>query len=84
LGETTAHEPRTVGKLQLLEQVGAGAFGSVWKARDAQLGRTVAVKLPHRNLISSAANRERFLREARAAAQLRHPIPSFGRESKRY
>jgi WD40 repeat protein/tetratricopeptide (TPR) repeat protein/tRNA A-37 threonylcarbamoyl transferase component Bud32 len=53
--------------------VGAGAFGAVWRARDPQLDRLVALKLLHPGLVSSAADRERFQREARAAAQLRHP-----------
>jgi serine/threonine protein kinase len=50
-----------------------GAFGAVWRARDPQLDRLVAVKLLHPGLVNSAADRERFQREARAAAQMRHP-----------
>src|SRR5262245_19434797 len=71
--KTIAMEPRLLGTFQLLERVGVGAFGAVWKARDTELGRTVAVKTLHRNLVESNAGRERFFREARAAAQLRHP-----------
>jgi WD40 repeat protein len=70
---TTTAEPRRLGKFQLLEQVGAGGFGAVWKARDVELDRLVALKLPHAGLLSTNAERQRFLREARAAAQLRHP-----------
>ncbi len=58
---------------QLLERVGLGAFGAVWRARDAELKRVVAVKIPHRDLLDSPSALERFRREARAAAQLRHP-----------
>jgi serine/threonine protein kinase len=70
---TAAHETRLLGKFQLLERVGLGAFGAVWRARDTELDRIVAVKLPHANLLTSPAQVQRFYREARAAAQLRHP-----------
>jgi hypothetical protein len=56
-----------------LERVGLGAFGAVWRARDLELDRTVALKIPHASLLTSEADLERFHREARAAAQLRHP-----------
>jgi tRNA A-37 threonylcarbamoyl transferase component Bud32 len=62
-----------LGKFQLLERVGFGAFGQVWRARDPELDRVVALKLPHPGLLNSSANRERFYREARAVAPLRHP-----------
>ncbi len=71
--ETVAATPRMLGRFELLERVGAGAFGEVWKARDTNLGRIVAVKLLHKGLVSGQADRERFFREARAAANLRHP-----------
>jgi tRNA A-37 threonylcarbamoyl transferase component Bud32 len=64
---------RPLGKFQLLERVGAGAFGAVWKARDTLLDRVVALKIPHTGLLTQAEDKERFAREARAAAQLRHP-----------
>jgi WD40 repeat protein len=64
---------RPLGKFQLLERVGAGAFGAVWKARDTTLDRIVALKIPHTGLLTADQDLERFLREARAAAQLRHP-----------
>jgi WD40 repeat protein len=69
----TADEVRTLGRFQLLECVGQGSFGAVWRARDTTLDRLVALKIPHRNLFDSSNLRERFRREARAAAQLRHP-----------
>src|SRR5207302_1701193 len=53
--------------------VGAGAFGAVWRAKDMELDRVVALKIPHASLLTSQADLERFHREARAAAQLRHP-----------
>ncbi len=62
-----------LGKFQLTQQVGSGAFGAVWKARDPELDRAVAVKIPHAGRMASDQEVQRFLREARSAAQLRHP-----------
>jgi uncharacterized protein (TIGR03067 family) len=70
---TTTGGMRPLGKFQLLERVGLGAFGAVWRARDTELDRIVALKIPHTGLLTSATELERFHREARAAAQLRHP-----------
>ncbi len=74
---------RTLGHFELVEQIGTGSFGSVWKARDAELDRTVAVKIPRKSQLDPA-EAEQFLREARAAAQLRHPnivsVHEVGRE----
>jgi tetratricopeptide (TPR) repeat protein/tRNA A-37 threonylcarbamoyl transferase component Bud32 len=70
---TTAAGTRPLGKFQLLERVGVGGFGAVWKARDTELDRLVALKIPHGSLLTSTEDLERFDREARAAAQLRHP-----------
>jgi WD40 repeat protein len=69
----TLSTSRPLGKFHLLERVGQGAFGAVWKARDTVLDRVVALKIPHSGLLSEASDLERFHREARAAAQLRHP-----------
>lgn len=62
----------TVGHFQLVERLGLGAFGTVWKARDTHLDRTVAVKIPRKGQLQPAEV-EHFLREARAAGQLNHP-----------
>jgi serine/threonine protein kinase len=70
---TTTVPMRPLGKFQLLERVGLGAFGAVWRARDTELDRLVALKIPHASLLTSEADLRRFHREARAAAQLRHP-----------
>jgi eukaryotic-like serine/threonine-protein kinase len=61
------------GRFRLLERVGSGGFGVVWKAQDPDLGRLVAVKVPHPGHLGTPADEERFLREGRSAAQLRHP-----------
>jgi WD40 repeat protein/tetratricopeptide (TPR) repeat protein/tRNA A-37 threonylcarbamoyl transferase component Bud32 len=63
---------RKLGRFELVEAVGVGAFGSVYKARDPQLDRTVAIKVPRAGSLATAEDRDRFLREARSVAQLRH------------
>ena len=70
---STAAPMRQLGKFQLLDRVGLGAFGAVWRARDTELDRIVALKIPHTGLLTAQTDLERFHREARAAAQLRHP-----------
>ena len=71
-GDTSRAEARRIAHYELLEKVGAGAFGTVWKARDETLDRVVALKLPRREQVEGQ-DAETFLREARAAAQLKHP-----------
>ncbi len=66
-------EIRVLGRFQLLERVGQGSFGAVWRARDTQLDRIVALKIPHEHAAESGLDVERVGREARVAAQLRHP-----------
>jgi len=70
---TEAGVPKTIGRFQIGEQLGAGAFGAVYRAHDSQLDREIALKLPHAGTLTTPARVQRFLREARAAAQLRHP-----------
>jgi serine/threonine-protein kinase len=82
-GTTTGWSPsehqRMLGKFALIDLVGEGAFGTVYKARDMELGRTVAVKVPRAGNLGSRGDSDRFLREARSVAQLRHPsiVPIF-------
>jgi hypothetical protein len=63
----------SLGKFDLLAGVGSGAFGTVYKARDRELDRTVAIKVPRTGSFSNQDEQERFLREARSVARLRHP-----------
>jgi tRNA A-37 threonylcarbamoyl transferase component Bud32 len=69
----TSSPMKTLGRFQLLERIGLGGFGAVWRARDTSLDRIVALKIPHTGLLTEKEELERFQREARAAAQLRHP-----------
>jgi eukaryotic-like serine/threonine-protein kinase len=57
----------------LLERLGAGGAGVVWRAHDQLLERTVAVKVLHRDLADDPGTTERFRAEAAAAAKLTHP-----------
>jgi tRNA A-37 threonylcarbamoyl transferase component Bud32/tetratricopeptide (TPR) repeat protein len=69
---TPAESNRKLNQFELLERVGDGGFGAVWRARDAKLHREVAIKIPRSGFLDDAETRL-FLHEARAAAQLRHP-----------
>jgi serine/threonine protein kinase len=64
---------RRLGKFELLEQLGAGSFGFVFRAQDTELDRIVAIKIPRAGSLTSEEDATRFLREARSAAQLKHP-----------
>jgi tRNA A-37 threonylcarbamoyl transferase component Bud32/tetratricopeptide (TPR) repeat protein len=73
---TTTHQSaagQKLGKFELMDTVGQGAFGTVYKARDLELDRVVAVKVPRAGNLVGPRELDRFLREARSAAQLRHP-----------
>ncbi|HET9233661.1 MAG TPA: protein kinase, partial [Candidatus Eisenbacteria bacterium] len=58
---------------RILEQVGVGGQGAVYKARDLRLDRDVALKLLPEGALTSAEARRRFQREARALSLLSHP-----------
>jgi eukaryotic-like serine/threonine-protein kinase len=63
-----------LGRYELLERIGAGGTGVIYRARDPQLERDVAVKLLRPDLTHTATNaRSRLLREAQAMARLAHP-----------
>ena len=62
-----------LGRYEILSPLGAGGMGEVYKARDARLERTVAVKVLPSHMSASAEVRQRFEREARTVSQLSHP-----------
>jgi serine/threonine-protein kinase len=71
-------EPTRIGKYEVVQKLGAGAFGTVYKAVDQDLGRPVAIKtIRLEGLAASQASLEdllaRFRREAQVAAKLKHP-----------
>ena len=78
--------PSFLDKYGYFEELGRGAFGIVYRARDTVLDRIVALKILHPAYRESVGVVYRFLREARAVAQLEHlhivPIHEFGRVGK--
>jgi serine/threonine protein kinase len=63
----------TVAHYNLLERIGEGDLGEVYRARDTRVGRTVALTLAPSQMLEDAVRRERFLQDARTAAALSHP-----------
>jgi len=61
------------GKYQILEELGRGGMGVVYKAEDTKLKRTIAIKFLSPDLLGDPDHRTRFLREAQTASALNHP-----------
>ena len=62
----------TLGRYRLLERIGAGGMGEVWKAQDARLDRTVAIKMLLHGAVADATAFDRFRREAMSLSRLSH------------
>src|SRR5213079_2832090 len=65
--------PQAFERFETVRILGKGGMGTVYLARDRTLGRQVALKVLNTEEIASEERRSRFLREARAAAAIRHP-----------
>ena len=74
-------EPLILDRYRLLERLAVGGSAEVWRARDEQLERDVAVKRLHPHLMPDEASRRRLVAEARAAAGPR--APGDGRDLRR-
>ncbi len=69
----TLETGRRIGPYEIIGWLGAGGMGEVYRARDARLGRDVAIKLLPEAFATDAGRLHRFEQEARAAGQLNHP-----------
>src|SRR5438309_11701140 len=75
---------QTLGHYVVLEQIGAGGMGVVYRAHDEQLDRDVALKVLPSGMLADENARRRFRREAMALAKLNHPnvgaVHEFGQQ----
>src|SRR5919205_1936051 len=78
---------KTIAHYRIVEPIGAGGMGAVYKAYDEKLQRVVALKLLPPEYVSHEDRRRRFLQEARAASALNHPhiltVYEFGEDGGR-
>ena len=65
--------PKSIGGYELISRIGRGGMGTVFKARQVSIDRIVALKVLFPKLAKNEEFVQRFLREARSAAQLNHP-----------
>ena len=66
-------DPREIGRYRILRRLGQGGFGRVYLARDADLDRAVAIKVPNPERVAGRGDVEAYLAEARTLARLDHP-----------
>lgn len=64
---------RTLSRYRILEKLGEGGMGVVFKAHDGQLDRSVAIKILPGSKVADPMRKQRFVREAKAASALNHP-----------
>ena len=80
--------PQKLGKYQLLEELGRGGYGTVYRAMDTALEVERAVKVLHPALVADPTFIERFRREAKFAAQMKHahivPVYDLDEDGGRY
>ncbi|MCA9797247.1 MAG: serine/threonine protein kinase, partial [Candidatus Eremiobacteraeota bacterium] len=63
----------TIGRYHIIEELGRGGMGVVYHGHDPLLNRPVAIKILSQQLVGNPESKERFIREAQAAARLNHP-----------
>jgi serine/threonine protein kinase/Tfp pilus assembly protein PilF/TolB-like protein len=64
---------KTLSQFRIVEKIGEGGMGVVYRAEDQKLGRQVALKVLHPEFVTDDERRKRFIREARTAAAVSHP-----------
>ncbi len=69
----SAIQPVSIGRFRLIRQIGKGSFSEVYMAKDVELNRQVAIKIPLLHQAPDANETKRIMREAQAAARLNHP-----------
>src|SRR5208337_2097833 len=72
-GELASDMPETLGEYQLLEELGRGGMGTVYKALHTKLDRVVTVKVLPRDRVGDRQSINRFEREMKAVGRLAHP-----------
>ena len=72
-GEATHLAGETLGHFEIIDKLGEGGMGVLYRARDPRLGRTVAIKVLRPAVVADPERTRRFLQEARAVSALNHP-----------